>query len=116
MAIFVLLLVGGWSFAHNHPTQVTIDYWFGEWIELPLWLVLLCAFGSGVALTGLLAAVEMARMSLVARRYRSALAGLEEEVHQLRNLPLAAEEAAGESDPTDRSDEALDAGGSGAHP
>jgi uncharacterized integral membrane protein len=100
LAIFVALLVGGWSFATNHPTPVTVDYWFGQFVDVPLWLVLVVSFGCGAALVGVLAGLEMARMGLVARRYRSAIAGLEEEVHQLRNLPLAADAALAESEPT----------------
>jgi len=92
-SIFVLLLVAGWSFAHNHQTPVTVSYWFGEWTDVPLWLVLICAFAAGAAVVALFAGFELARMSLVARRYRSVIAGLEEEVHQLRNLPLAADAA-----------------------
>ena len=36
---------------------------------------------------------QVARKSLVARRYRKTVAGLESEIHQLRNLPLASSEA-----------------------
>jgi hypothetical protein len=38
---------------------------------------------------GVFALVEIAKLTLSARRYQSALRKLEDEVHQLRNLPLA---------------------------
>ena len=50
------------------------------------------------------AGYAMARARLLARRYRKRLAGLEAEVHQLRNLPLAGDETA-------RGENALDASG-----
>ncbi len=116
LAVFVLLLLGGWSFAHKHGATVTIDYWLGEWVDVPLWLALVASFGLGVVLTGLLSGLEMARMGLVSRRYRSAVRGLEEEVHQLRNLPLAAPEAelaeaTGGEEGSSTADAALAAGG-----
>ena len=40
----------------------------------------------------LLTFYQMAKLGLVARRYRKAVRGLESEVHQLRNLPLADDE------------------------
>ena len=50
------------------------------------------AFLIGAAVMGLLMMFRMARLSLLARRYRKLANGLEAEIHQLRNLPLATEE------------------------
>jgi len=88
---FGLLLVAGWSFAANHGTRVTLDFWLGQWSEVPLWLALCAAFAAGAVLVGLFAGWGLARARLERRRYRSSIAGLESELHQLRNLPLAAE-------------------------
>jgi uncharacterized integral membrane protein len=120
ISVFVALLVGGWSFAYNHQAPVTIDYWLGEWVEVPLWVVLLCSFAAGAVSVGLWSGFGLARRGLEARRYRSALAGLEQEVHQLRNLPLAAESAAtsagADLEPAGRSERAAGAEGGGSHP
>ena len=46
----------------------------------------------GAVAAALVLGVQVARLALTARRYRKLASGLEEEVHQLRNLPLAAPE------------------------
>jgi uncharacterized integral membrane protein len=91
IAAFVGLLVLGWRFAADHPQPVRIHYWVGETGELPLWVALLGAFGAGAASLGALAAWQLVRVGMLARRYRKAAAKLEVEVHELRNLPLAPE-------------------------
>ena len=50
------------------------------------------AFGVGAVLAVTLTLYQMAKLGLVARRYRKTVRGLESEIHQLRTLPLAAEE------------------------
>ena len=94
---FVGLLVAGWRFAALHPQPVRLHYLVGE-AELTLWAALLGAFAAGAALVGALAAVQLARLSLLSRRYRKAAERLEAQVHELRNLPLAPE-LPGEGDP-----------------
>ena len=59
---------------------------------MPVWAVIVCSFAAGAGLVGLYTAYRGVRAGLVARRYRVAVQELEAEVHQLRNLPLAAEE------------------------
>ena len=105
--ILVLLLVAGWRFAAYNGTPVGIYYWIGDFSDVPLWMALIAAFGLGALTVGIWSIFKLAKMSLVARRYRKALAGLEAEVHQLRNLPLAADEEA-------QRDEILDAAGEGS--
>jgi uncharacterized integral membrane protein len=102
VAVFAAVLIAGWRFASDNSTTVTVSYWIGEFTEVALWLALAVAFGGGALLVGLVAAYELAKAGLVARRYRQTVAELEDELHQLRNLPLAAEEAA-------RSDDAVGA-------
>src|SRR5262245_5671034 len=91
LAAFVGLLVAGWRFAADHPDPVRIHYVVGETRELALWVALLGAFVAGGVSVGALAAFQLARLSMLARRWRKAAARLEGEVHELRNLPLAPE-------------------------
>jgi uncharacterized membrane protein YciS (DUF1049 family) len=97
--LFVAVLIGGWRFAAQNSSQVAVSYLAGETPSVALWLALLIAFGLGVVVAGLFAGTSLARTALLARRYRKTVAGLEAEVHQLRNLPLIDEdpELAGES-------------------
>ena len=93
IAVFVALLVAGWRFAAGNAGTVTIHYVFGEFAGVSVWAALFAAFLVGAVSAGMLAAYQIARLGMVTRRYRKAVRGLEAEVHQLRNLPLAAEEA-----------------------
>jgi uncharacterized membrane protein YciS (DUF1049 family) len=92
-AVFVALLVGGWRFAADNSQVVTIHYLLGQFEGVSIWLALLCAFAAGAVVVGLLGTVGWFKLRLEARRYRKAVQSLEAEVHQLRNLPLTAEEA-----------------------
>src|SRR5215471_10095997 len=84
------LLVGGWVFAAGNGEPVFVYYVFGRTAEkVALWKALLAAFGLGAAAIGALALFFGLRHGLVVRRYRRLLGGLESEIHQLRNLPLA---------------------------
>jgi uncharacterized integral membrane protein len=91
IAAFVGLLVVGWRFAAEHREPVRIHYLVGETGDVPLWGALLAAFGAGAVLVGGLAGYQLARLGMLARRYRKAAAKLDAEVHELRNLPLAPE-------------------------
>ena len=96
VALIAAVLIGGWSLKASNDQPVTISFLFGN-VPLELWQALLAAFAAGFALAGAgwLWSGIRARMTL--RRYRKEVGGLEAEVHQLRNLPLA---SAGEaSDP-----------------
>ena len=85
---FVAVLVLGWRFAHHNAAPVTVGYVTGELEGVALWVVILASAGLGAGVVGVFAAFSRARTSLLARRYRKTVAGLEAEVHQLRNLPL----------------------------
>ncbi len=94
---------------------VEVDFLLGR-VELAIWQVLGLSFFGGAGLVGLYTLYQLARGGLVRRRYRKELAGLETEVHQLRNLPLApGESAAGEANDVDFEDELVrERGGKGA--
>lgn len=94
--LFVALLVGGWRFADHNAATVTVGYVVGEFEEVSLWLALLAAFAAGFALAALYWSFQLTRANMVTRRYRRAVAGLEAEVHELRNLPLVSEDEARE--------------------
>lgn len=82
-----------WRFATTNaePVVVTLPG-LGALSEAPLWLTLVAAAGGGLGV-GLLAALyQVAKLGLLARRYRKVAKGLEAEIHQLRNLPLARDE------------------------
>jgi uncharacterized integral membrane protein len=98
-----------------NAADVKVDFLIGR-MELATWQALGLSFFAGAGLVGLYTLYQMARSGLVRRRYQKELAGLETEVHQLRNLPLAPEEsAAGNANDVDFEDElARERGGKGA--
>jgi uncharacterized integral membrane protein len=91
VALFVAALVVGWRFARENSAAVTVDYLVGELAEVSLWAALVGAFAAGAAVVGAVGLYQVAKLRLVTRRYRKTVRGLEAEVHQLRNLPLASE-------------------------
>jgi uncharacterized integral membrane protein len=91
-AAFVGLLVGGWLFADRNGDLVRVDYLVGELGEIPLWKTLIVASLVGAIVSSLVMSLVLVRSLLETRRYRKAVAKLESEVHQLRNLPLVADE------------------------
>jgi uncharacterized integral membrane protein len=93
-ALFVGTLVVGWRFAHANPNPLVVDYLLGT-IDAPLWAVLLGSFGAGAIVAAALVGFHSLRLALTARRYRKLVRQLEDEVHQLRNLPLAPPARAG---------------------
>lgn len=92
------LLYLGWRLATINATPVDVDFLLGRLHEVALWKVLAAAVAAGAATVGVFTLYQMARGGLITRRYRKQLAGLEAEIHQLRNLPLAPEEAASRGD------------------
>jgi len=79
--------------AANSP-PVAVDFLVARVDDVALWKALGGAFLIGAGLVALFTFLQMARTGLVMRRYRKKLLDLEVEIHQLRNLPLAPEEAA----------------------
>jgi uncharacterized integral membrane protein len=88
IAFFVAMLVFGWTFAHRNAEPLHVDYLIGT-LAAPGWMVEVAAFLLGGLAASLLFGFNAARLGLAARRYRKIASGLEEELHQLRNLPLA---------------------------
>jgi uncharacterized integral membrane protein len=99
LAAFVGMLVLGWGFASENADLTTVHLVVTEFIDVPVWRVVLAAFGAGVALAGIVGVYQVAKSKLVMRRYRRTAHELEAEVHQLRNLPLAADGEATPGDP-----------------
>ncbi|MEN8181592.1 MAG: lipopolysaccharide assembly protein LapA domain-containing protein [Myxococcota bacterium] len=87
-----LVLVAGWLFAARNDLSVAIDLLILQVPEVRLWAVLVGSFVLGAAAAGFAALYEVSRLGLLARRYRKTVVRLESEIHQLRNLPLAAED------------------------
>jgi uncharacterized integral membrane protein len=94
VAIFGAVFFLAWRFAMDNSVTVVIKTPVSQDVEVLLWIALLVAFAGGAVLAGLAAAFQVARLGLLGRRYRKTIRRLESEVHQLRNLPLAEDEAA----------------------
>ena len=89
VAVFVAVLVGGWQFAAQNSTPIQIHYLAGALDGVALWAALIGAFVVGGWLMAALGSYQVLRARMMTRRYRKLVAGLEAEVHQLRNLPLS---------------------------
>lgn len=87
--IFAATLIAGWMFAARNADTVAVDVLAVRVSDVKLWLALLIAFAAGGLLAGVIGMLALAKARMVTRRYRKSVAGLESEVHQLRNLPLA---------------------------
>ena len=87
------LLYLAYRLAAANSLPIPVDFLVGRRESIELWKALAGAFAVGAGGVALLALLQMARAGLVLRRYRKKLLTLEIEIHQLRNLPLAPEEA-----------------------
>lgn len=103
VGLFAALFVATWRFVSGNGTPTNLDLVFVQLHQIPLWSALLGAFALGATCAGASLIYELAKKSFATRRYRKALAGLESEIHQLRNLPLAAPDASGGPAPPARS-------------
>ena len=92
LGLFVAALVLGWRFARANGNPVFVDYLIGT-VEAPLWAMIGGCIGIGAAIGLLLMGLQAARLGLTTRRYRRLARDLEQEVHQLRNLPLGPPDA-----------------------
>jgi uncharacterized integral membrane protein len=101
VALFVAALYVCFQFPTRNAAPVRVDLLLGAFEALPLWVALLGAFAVGVVVSGLLAAFQVLRIRLLARRYRKQARGLERELHELRNLPLVGADATGEAQAPD---------------
>jgi uncharacterized integral membrane protein len=91
LAVILGLMVGGWRFASENRDPVTVHYLAGELVDVALWKVMVAAFGAGAVIVAMVLLATMAVNGMMRRRYRKEIGGLEAEIHQLRNLPLAPE-------------------------
>jgi uncharacterized integral membrane protein len=102
VVVFGALFFGAWRFVNGNGLPVDLDLVFFDLHQIPLWSALIGAFALGALCAGASLVYELAKRSFAARRYRKELAGLESEIHQLRNLPLAAPDAGGGPAPPGR--------------
>ena len=102
VGLFAGLFVAAWRFVSGNGAPTDLDLVFFDLHQVPLWSALVGAFALGASCAGASLVYELAKKSFVARRYRKELAGLESEIHQLRNLPLAAPEGHGGPAPPGR--------------
>ena len=94
-AASIALVVAVVMFATRPTNQeaVGVNYLFGE-ASWPLWQLVGGAFFAGALAAWLLSVPPWMRARFTARRHRKQAERLETELHQLRNLPLSADEGA----------------------
>jgi uncharacterized membrane protein YciS (DUF1049 family) len=83
------LLWIGWSFRSGNAGAIDLDL---IWVQLPsveVWWALSVAAGVGLGLGAFVVGFAWLRQRILNRRYRSTIARLESEIHQLRSLPLS---------------------------
>ena len=95
VGVFAGLFAATWRFVSSNSGPIDLDLVLLQLHQIPLWSALLGAFASGATCAGASLVYELAKKSFATRRYRKELAGLESEIHQLRNLPLAAPDSPG---------------------
>ena len=95
-ALSLALLIGVVAFATRSTNQnsVEVHYLFGE-ASWPLWQLVGGSFLAGALAAWLMSVPPWMRSRFEVRRHRKQSARLESELHELRNLPLAAEEPSG---------------------
>ena len=85
-AVFVGLLPA------NNALPVSLHYVVGQSPAVPLYWVVLLSIALGIVVASVPLSYLLLKRGLVMRRYRKLMNGLEAEVHQLRSLPLSANE------------------------
>ena len=88
LAIFLSAFILAYRLAGANAERIAVDLLFATTPTAELWIVLLGAFGVGALAAGTALFFEIARLSLMSRRYRKTVTSLETELHQLRNLPI----------------------------
>jgi uncharacterized membrane protein YciS (DUF1049 family) len=89
VAVTLGLLWIGWSFRSGNAGAIDLDL---VWVRLPsveVWWALSVATGVGMGLGAFVVGFAWLRQRILNRRYRSTIARLESELHQLRSLPLS---------------------------
>lgn len=98
LALFVGLFAVAWRFATSNESEIRIDLLLMRTPPVAIWLALVVAFAVGALSAGVSLGYEVIKKGLIARRYRRLAAGLESEIHQLRNLPLVGADSASPPD------------------
>ena len=84
--VIVIVMVAYW----NNDQTVDVRYLPGRTFQqVPVFLVILSSMFLGVLVAGVIAAVEHFRHGMRERDLKRAIAALESEVRELRNLPLS---------------------------
>ena len=81
-AILLVVLLLGVEFSTLNANPVPVDYLLGK-AELPLMLVVVCAFAAGVLVTSLVGAFVVLPLRWRAARLRHAVAGKDQEISLL---------------------------------
>lgn len=89
VALIAAALYLGFAFPTANTTPVDLDLLAFRVEAVEIWVLALCAFFAGVAVTSALASFLWMRGAVLRRRYRKVIRKLESEVHQLRSLPLS---------------------------
>jgi hypothetical protein len=97
LALFVGLFAVAWRFATSNESEIRIDLLLIRTPPVAVWVALVVAFALGALSASVSLGYEVIKRSLIARRYRRVAAGLESEIHQLRNLPLVGADSASTS-------------------
>jgi len=88
VALFVGLLMLGWSFASTNGEPVSVHYVLGKTEPRPVWLVVFLAWSAGLAMAGLYLGFLLLRDRIELRGLRKAVHGLEQELRDHRNKPV----------------------------
>ena len=112
LLLFGAAFVLAYRLAGANELPITVDLLFVRTSPTELWIVLVAAAGVGAVLASAILLFELARVGLLARRYRKTVTALEAEVHELRNLPLEVDEGGPRLGAADEPGLATPAGGS----
>jgi uncharacterized membrane protein YciS (DUF1049 family) len=83
------LLWIGWSFRSRNAGAIDLDLVGIRLPNVEVWWALSVATGIGLSLGAFVVGFAWLRQRILNRRYRSTIARLESEIHQLRSLPLS---------------------------
>ncbi|MDJ0785953.1 MAG: lipopolysaccharide assembly protein LapA domain-containing protein [Myxococcota bacterium] len=95
LAVFLAAVWAAIEFRDRNLDPMVVHLLVWQTPPIAVWVVVVVAFLAGALGASLLLLLRVTRSNLTARRYRKAANKLESEVHQLRNLPLAAEPGPG---------------------
>jgi putative membrane protein len=88
VSLAVVVMLVGITFSYKNAQLVELSYYFGVRWQTPLSFMLLTATTAGIALGFLVSLGMVARMQRQLRMVRRESRQLEQEVHNLRALPI----------------------------